>query len=183
MYKKERNKPFETREEVLAYHEREKIPCLECGKLLIFLPRHIWFVHGIRADEYREKWNIPKHIALAGISYLEKRSEYMKERIAKGELDPAEQIAMMRVKRGQLKSDSDWRNRPSSMLKKQYSRRYILKNRIWEKSPAIKNVSAELKAEAIKRMKNRKVAGEKVQDIANDLNVSISRLYYWLKII
>lgn len=73
MYKKERKKPFETREEVLAYHNREKIPCLECGKLLIFLPRHIWFVHGIRADEYREKWNIPKHIALTGISYLEKR--------------------------------------------------------------------------------------------------------------
>ncbi|EFN4794854.1 transcriptional regulator, partial [Escherichia coli] len=45
MYKKERNRPFETREEVLAYHKREKIPCLECGKLLIFLPRHIWFVH------------------------------------------------------------------------------------------------------------------------------------------
>ena len=41
MYKKERNRPFETREEVLAYHKREKIPCLECGKLLIFLPRHI----------------------------------------------------------------------------------------------------------------------------------------------
>ena len=73
MYKKERNRPFETREEVLAYHKREKIPCLECGKLLIFLPRHIWFVHGIHADEYHEKWNIPKHIALAGISYLEKR--------------------------------------------------------------------------------------------------------------
>ena len=36
MYKKERNRPFETREEVLAYHKREKIPCLECGKLLIF---------------------------------------------------------------------------------------------------------------------------------------------------
>ncbi len=48
MYKKERNRPFETREEVLAYHKREKIPCLECGKLLIFLPRHIWFVHGMR---------------------------------------------------------------------------------------------------------------------------------------
>ena len=90
MYKKERNRPFETREEVLAYHKREKIPCLECGKLLIFLPRHIWFVHGIRADEYRVKWNIPKHIALAGISYLEKQSEYMKARIAKGMSWPPE---------------------------------------------------------------------------------------------
>lgn len=56
------------------------------GKLLIFLPRHIWFVHGIRADEYRKKWNIPKHIALAGISYLEKQSECMKARTEKGKL-------------------------------------------------------------------------------------------------
>ncbi len=138
MYKKERNRPFETREEVLAYHKREKIPCLECGKLLIFLPRHIWFVHGIRADEYRVKWNIPKHIALAGISYLEKQSEYMKARIAKGKLDPAEQIAMMRIKGRQLKSDPDWRNRSGSILKKQYARRDILKNRVWERSPSIK---------------------------------------------
>lgn len=98
MHKKERNNPFETREDVLAYHQREKIPCLECGKLLVFLPRHIWFVHRMRADGYREKWNIPKHIALAGISYLEKRSQYMKGRIEKGELDPVAQVAMMREK-------------------------------------------------------------------------------------
>ncbi|EEU9544402.1 transcriptional regulator [Escherichia coli] len=39
----------------------------------------------------------------------------------------------------------------------------------------------ELKTEAIRRMKNRKVVGEKAQDIADDLNVSISRLYHWLK--
>ena len=169
MYKKERNRPFATREEVLAYHKREKIPCLECGKLLIFLPSHIWFVHGIRADEYRVKWNIPKHIALAGISYLEKQSEYMKARIAKGKLDPAEQIAMMRIKGRQLKSDPDWRNRSGSILKKQYARRDILKNRVWERSPSIKSVSVELKTEAIRRMKNRKVVGEKVQDIADDL--------------
>ncbi|EIQ27070.1 hypothetical protein SB96558_3543 [Shigella boydii 965-58] len=38
-----------------------------------------------------------------------------------------------------------------------------------------------MKTEAIRRMKNRKVVGEKVQDIADDLNVSISRLYHWLK--
>lgn len=135
----------------------------------------------IRADEYRVKWNIPKHIALAGISYLEKQSEYMKARIAKGKLDPAEQIAMMRIKGRQLKSDPDWRNRSGSILKKQYARRDILKNRVWERSPSIKSVSVELKTEAIRRMKNRKVVGEKVQDIADDLNVSISRLYHWLK--
>ncbi len=113
--------------------------------------------------------------------YLEKQSEYMKARIAKGKLDPAEQIAMMRIKGRQLKSDPDWRNRSGSILKKQYARRDILKNRVWERSPSIKSVSVELKTEAIRRMKNRKVVGEKVQDIADDLNVSISRLYHWLK--
>ncbi|EEV6165289.1 hypothetical protein CTR33_003627 [Escherichia coli] len=115
------------------------------------------------------------------IQYLEKQSEYMKARIAKGKLDPAEQIAMMRIKGRQLKSDPDWRNRSGSILKKQYARRDILKNRVWERSPSIKSVSVELKTEAIRRMKNRKVVGEKVQDIADDLNVSISRLYHWLK--
>ena len=159
MYKKERNRPFETREEVLAYHKREKnqaLPCLECGKLLIFLPRHIWFVHGIRADEYRVKWNIPKHIALAGISYLEKQSEYMKARIAKGKLDPAEQIAMMRIKGRQLKSDPDWRNRSGSILKKQYARRDILKKtQGMGKISQHKSVSVELKTEAIRRMKKQ----------------------------
>ena len=160
MYKKERNRPFETREEVLAYHKREKIPCLECGKLLIFLPRHIWFVHGIRADEYRVKWNIPKHIALAGISYLEKQSEYMKARIAKGKLDPAEQIAMMRIKGRQLKSDPDWRNRSGSILKKQYARRDILKNRVWERSPSIKSVSVELKTRSGIQNRKQKMEGK-----------------------
>ncbi|EPD9436094.1 VasL domain-containing protein [Escherichia coli] len=96
-------------------------------------------------------------------------------------LDPAEQIAMMRIKGRQLKSDPDWRNRSGSILKKQYARRDILKNRVWERSPSIKSVSVELKTEAIRRMKNRKVVGEKVQDIADDLNVSLSRLYHWLK--
>ncbi|EMG0736296.1 MucR family transcriptional regulator [Salmonella enterica] len=181
MYKKERDKPFETGEEVLTYHHRERIPCLECGKLLIFLPRHIWFVHEMRADEYREKWNIPKHIALAGISYLEKRSRYMKDRIEKGELDPVEQIAMMRARREQLVLDPQWRNRPGSVLKKEYARRHIFTNKIWEKSPAVKNVSVEFKAEAVRRMKNRKLVGEKVEDIAADLKISVSRLYHWLK--
>lgn len=182
MYKKERDNPFETREEVLAYHQREKIPCLECGKLLVFLPRHIWFVHGMHADEYREKWNIPKHIALAGISYLTKRSQYMKSRIEKGELDPVAQIAMMREKMNTLKSDPEWCNRPSSKLKKQYTRQDIFVNRIWEKSPAIKVVSIELKEKAIERMKKRKETSEKVEDIAADLNISVSRLYHWLNI-
>ncbi|EAN4680384.1 transcriptional regulator [Salmonella enterica] len=182
MYKKERDRPFDTSEEVQAYHHREKIPCLECGKLLIFLPRHIWFKHGMRANEYREKWNIPKHIALAGISYLEKRSLYMKERIEKGYLDPVEQIAMMKAKMDELALDPEWRNRSSSKLKIRYSRQYIMTNKIWKRSPAIKIVSAELKEKAIKRMKNRKRVGEKVEDIAADLNISVSRLYHWLKV-
>lgn len=82
-----------------------------------------------------------------------------------------------------LTSDPEWYNRPSSKLKKQYSRQDIFVNRIWEKSPAIKVVSTELKEKAIERMKNRKEAGEKVEDIAVDLNISVSRLYHWIKIL
>lgn len=181
MYKKERTMPFETRKEVLAYHNREKIPCLECGKLLTFLPRHIWIVHGMRANEYRAKWNIPKIVSLAGISYLEKRSMCMKERIDKGDIDPIEQVAMMRQQLAKLASDPKWRNRPVSVLSTEYARQEILANKIWHKSPVIKVVSAELKAEAVKRMRSRKETKETVQEIADDLNISCSRLYHWLK--
>lgn len=55
------------------------------------------------------------------------------------------------------------------------------RHQIWKKSPAIKIVYPELKREAIKRMRERPASKELVKDIAADLNLSINRLYAWLK--
>jgi transposase-like protein len=174
-YKKERDTPFDSAEEARQYHHRERIPCLECGKLLRFLPRHIWFVHGLRANEYREIWNIPRSVKLAGLSWREKRSQATHEMIRKGILCPEEQIAMMHEKR---------KNMPSRRLSPQHTesiRRNILIKQIWKYSPVIKTVSAALKAEAIRRMENRQMTGETVDMISSELDISVSRLYYWVK--
>ncbi|HEP0989111.1 TPA: MucR family transcriptional regulator [Serratia marcescens] len=47
------------------------VECLECGKKFEFLPVHIKRMHGLSADEYRERYNIPAGIPLAGKAYRE----------------------------------------------------------------------------------------------------------------
>lgn len=145
--------------------------------------KYLWTSASFRAlnAQWRKQRELSALSTEALNGYAQAQSQLQRLSAQLDALDPAEQIAMMRIKGRQLKSDPDWRNRSGSILKKQYARRDILKNRVWERSPSIKSVSVELKTEAIRRMKNRKVVGEKVQDIADDLNVSLSRLYHWLK--
>jgi hypothetical protein len=181
MYKKERTSPFTTFEEVYTYHNREIFPCLECGKPLQFLPRHIWIVHGLRAYEYREKWNIPQSVSLAGTAYLAKRSQNMKDRIASGNFDPVLQVAMMREAYNNLAVAPEPRRHNLSELHRKQTSKDMQVRKIWEHSPVIKTASPELKAKAIQRMNSRKQSGELVRVIAADLAVSISRLYVWVK--
>ncbi|ELY7488242.1 MucR family transcriptional regulator [Cronobacter turicensis] len=180
MYTKERTSPFTSFEEVTRYHDREVIPCLECGKPLQFLPRHIWFVHGLSAYEYREKWNIPQSISLAGTAYLAKRSQNMKDRIASGNWDPELQLAMMREARKSRTDPPTGNRRNLSDLHLYQTRKMILERKIWEKSPVIITATLELKEKAIQRMNNRKKSGEPVKNIADDIGVSISALYSWV---
>ncbi|EOZ3694633.1 hypothetical protein ACQLNC_005087, partial [Klebsiella michiganensis] len=58
--------PFTSFDEVTLYNDSEIISWLECGKLLQFLPSHIGFVPGQSAYAYRDKWNIPRSMPLAG---------------------------------------------------------------------------------------------------------------------
>lgn len=179
MSKKERTSPFTSLEDVLDYHNREFIPCLECGKPLQFLPRHIWIMHGLSAYEYREKWNIPQSISLAGTVYLAKRSQNMKDRIASGAWNSELQIAMMREARESHAGDPGPNRKNLSALHLSRTRQRILECKIWEKSSVIKAAPPELKAEGIQRMNTRKQTREFVKDIAADLGVAIGTLYVW----
>ncbi|WP_454878615.1 MucR family transcriptional regulator [Serratia inhibens] len=60
-----------SRAEAEAYVSGVLVECLECGKRFEFLPVHIKRMHGLTADEYRERYNIPAGIPLAGKAYRE----------------------------------------------------------------------------------------------------------------
>jgi hypothetical protein len=51
-------KPFETREEVNNYLNSDRLICLLCGKTYKSLCTHVR-VHGITADDYKEKYGLP----------------------------------------------------------------------------------------------------------------------------
>ncbi|EOT1776886.1 hypothetical protein ACNI1R_005014 [Escherichia coli] len=53
-------------------------------------------------------------------------------------------------------------------------------HQIWKHSPVVKVVPDTLRDEAVQRMTARKVTGEKVKDIAADLNLSVGCLYKWV---
>ncbi|EXX82100.1 hypothetical protein M568_09875 [Salmonella enterica subsp. enterica serovar Namur str. 05-2929] len=60
-----------SRGDTLTYSAGDKIECLECGKKYVLLDRHLRSRHRMTCDEYRDKYNIPASIALAGAAYRE----------------------------------------------------------------------------------------------------------------
>ncbi|QCP60804.1 MucR family transcriptional regulator [Pantoea sp. SO10] len=151
-----------------------KIKCYECGKYFDFLAPHVTKTHQMSVVDYKEKWKIARHIPLSSISHRNVCRRNIKERIRKRELDPTAQIEMMKV----AYAKSTKRGGTTELAKNSASvtaRRY----QIWLKSPAIKPASQELKQEALRRMQERGITNERVKDIADDLKVSVSRLYAW----
>lgn len=126
--------------------------------------------------QYREKWRIPRHQALASITHRRRCSEVTKERIRKGDLVPDEQIRLMAI----AYKKSDRKNITSSLLKERSSET-ARKHQIWKYSPVIKTISEELRQQAIRRMLARPVSKEWVKDIAKDLGISIGHLYELVK--
>ncbi|WP_263070982.1 MucR family transcriptional regulator [Enterobacter huaxiensis] len=153
---------------------RERIVCRECGREFIFLAPHLRVAHGMTANEYRERWDIPKHVALASAEHSQNCRDSVISRIRRGELDPAEQVRMMAEANGRLHGNSR-----SSRLHRQSASETASRYRIWETSPAVKTVSPDVRREALRRMKSRKKTGETVRSIAEELNLSISCLYRW----
>lgn len=54
------------------------IVCLEDGKKMKMLRRHLMTRYGMTPDDYRAKWNLPKDYPMVAPDYAEKRRELAK---------------------------------------------------------------------------------------------------------
>ncbi|MCW9035365.1 MAG: MucR family transcriptional regulator [Alphaproteobacteria bacterium] len=55
------------------------IVCLEDGKLLKMLKRHLRTTYGLSPDEYRAKWGLPSDYPMVAPNYAKQRSEFAKK--------------------------------------------------------------------------------------------------------
>ena len=56
----------------------EYIICLEDGKKLKMLKRHLRSAYNISPDEYRQKWNLPAEYPMVASNYVRRRSSVAK---------------------------------------------------------------------------------------------------------
>ncbi len=54
------------------------IVCLEDGKKLKMLKRHLMTSYGLTPDAYRERWGLPSNYPMVAPSYADKRSTLAK---------------------------------------------------------------------------------------------------------
>jgi predicted transcriptional regulator len=80
------NKPTESKSEPLkpAVAVRKSITpdylvCLEDGKKLKMLKRHLRSTYNMTPDEYRAKWNLPPDYPMVAPNYAEQRSAFAKK--------------------------------------------------------------------------------------------------------
>lgn len=53
----------------------DHISCLECGKKLKMLKRHLMADHGLGVDEYRARWGLARDYPIVAPNYAEQRKE------------------------------------------------------------------------------------------------------------
>ena len=53
----------------------DQITCLECGKAMKMLKRHLNSDHGLTPTEYRAKWSLPPDYPMTAPDYAKARSE------------------------------------------------------------------------------------------------------------
>ncbi len=86
---------FKTIKEVDEYFSGSEIQCLLCGKVLKALPKHLFSIHGLNADQYREKFSIPWTKGLVCQETSINHSMVTWKRIKSGDLD-LNQLSSMR---------------------------------------------------------------------------------------
>ena len=64
---------------IRASIKHDHIVCLEDGKKMKMLRRHLATDHGMTPDDYRAKWNLPKDYPMTAPAYAEKRRALAKE--------------------------------------------------------------------------------------------------------
>ncbi|MFC0103680.1 MucR family transcriptional regulator [Sphingopyxis terrae] len=57
----------------------DHLVCLEDGKKMTMLRRHLVTDHGMTPEEYRAKWNLPKDYPMSAPNYSAKRSALAKQ--------------------------------------------------------------------------------------------------------
>jgi predicted transcriptional regulator len=57
----------------------DHIICLEDGKKLKMLKRHLRTVYGLTPEQYREKWNLPADYPMVAPNYAKKRSSLARQ--------------------------------------------------------------------------------------------------------
>ncbi len=80
----DKRRPISSREELDAYLAEDLIRCLECGRGMRWLGRHLRLVHGVSAEAYRATWGLPAGTPLAGRATRELRSEIAQRLVAEG---------------------------------------------------------------------------------------------------
>ncbi len=64
---------------IRASVKNDHVVCLEDGKKMKMLKRHLMTDHGMTPDEYRERWNLPADYPMVAPAYAEKRRELAKK--------------------------------------------------------------------------------------------------------
>ena len=59
--------------------KNDHIVCLEDGKKMKMLKRHLMTDHGMTPDEYRARWNLPADYPMVAPDYAEKRRDLAKK--------------------------------------------------------------------------------------------------------
>lgn len=67
--------PPEPAVSIRASVKPDYIVCLEDGKKMKMLKRHLMTAYGMTPDEYRERWNLPADYPMVSPNYAEKRRE------------------------------------------------------------------------------------------------------------
>ena len=64
---------------VRASVKRDHVVCLEDGKKMKMLKRHLMTDHGMTPDEYRARWGLPSDYPMVAPEYAEKRRDLAKK--------------------------------------------------------------------------------------------------------
>ncbi len=71
--------PPEPAVSIRASVKPDYIVCLEDGKKMKMLKRHLMTAYGMTPDEYRQRWNLPADYPMVAPNYAKKRAELAKK--------------------------------------------------------------------------------------------------------
>ena len=71
--------PLEPAVSVRASVKKDAITCLDCGKKMKMLKRHLSTEHDMTPDEYRARWDLPADYPMVAPNYAETRRDLAKQ--------------------------------------------------------------------------------------------------------